>query len=421
MRGRLRGGTAVVLAARCAAILVSFLLTVVVARVLSVDEAGVFFVLFTTVTIVATFGRYGVDTLVMKLLSGSGAIHRDILSAFGLVALASSLGGTLLAVGLVGTGYGRLSPIALVALGLTVPALAFAVVAGSILRASGRLVTGVMAELGSVPGLTITVLATMSLVSPLSLEIVLLAFAGAAIASAAWSTVIAVGELRRQRPEADAVDVTRFKDFVRENARSLTMLMLSSLLFYAVVWAPIFALTAAGQFAEVTYFTLAMRLASFLALIPSIQVAYLAPEFARLYYARSIGELNALARRTTRRALAIVAGPAILLVAAAEPIVSVLFGADLGAVAEPTRVLVLGALITVAAGQTSQLMLLCGLEWFALILNAAIIAPWLLFGLFIAQGGAFAAALVSTGLTLVFAATAVFGLRQMRGLHPSVR
>ena len=49
-------------------IFASFLLTIAVARVLGLQEAGVFFFVMSVTAVAATFGRFRTDNLALKLL-----------------------------------------------------------------------------------------------------------------------------------------------------------------------------------------------------------------------------------------------------------------------------------------------------------------------------------------------------------------
>ena len=159
----------------------------------------------------------------------------------------------------------------------------------------------------------------------------------------------------------------------------------ASLLFYLVAWAPVFALTIVGRFAEVALVTVAARLANFVTLVPSIQVSYLAPQFSQHYHSGHVADLNRLARASSRRAILVVAVPAVVLVVGASQLLRVLYGAEFEPAAPLLSVLVVGALVVVGLGQVNQLMLICDLERWALLLTVAFVAVWATAGLWLAQ------------------------------------
>ncbi|WP_345801889.1 hypothetical protein AAIB33_01940 [Microbacterium sp. AZCO] len=409
------------LIARIASIGASFLLTVVVARVLPPAGAGVFFVVFTSVTVVATFARFGVDTLAVKLLSGSGDHHSTMRAAWLVVLLASAVGAVVVMGGVIVSSGGGMGWIGVVGVAAAVPGLALSVVAGAVLRSTHRMVAGILAELGFVPAMSTILLAAAWLAGSASVELAIGAFALSSIFAAAWSVPLAVRSSRVHDSGRPREDPVTFGRFLRENVRPLSAMMLSALLVYVAAWAPVFVLSSLGLLQQVTLFTIAARVANFLTLVPSVQVSYLAPRFARDFFAGRIGDLNRLARSSALQAVGLVAIPAAVLLIAAEPVVRLLFGADLAGAAVPLRFLIVGAVASVAAGQVNQLMLLCELEGTSFILNATVIVPWLAAGVWIASGwGAAGTAALSMLLTVAYSVAASVVLRRSRGIRAGV-
>lgn len=409
------------LAARVFAIAASFAQTVVVARLLAPDESGRFFIVFTTIAIGATLGRFGVDTLALKLLGGAGDARAALPAAWATAAAASVLSGVAVVVvaGLPVIG-GDLGVPALVAVGFGTIGFSLSVIAGSVLRGTGRMVAGIFAELASVPVIVIAFLLTLHLMSkPLDADAALVVTGFAMVVTAGWSVPLSVRAVRRTVESSSPSQ--GWAAFARTNGRSLALIMLTAMIAFAVVWAPSYALTAMGNFSGVTEFTIALRMASVLTLVPSVQIAVLAPQFSKMFYSRELGRLNALARHSTRTACALVVLPALVLLIWAEPIVALVFGADMTAAVGPLRLLAVAAMVSVAAGQVNQLMLLCGLESLALGLNVGIVIVWVAIGMWVATlAGVVGVAGLSAVLTMLYCVIAWVALRARRGISSGV-
>jgi len=409
-----RRGAIGAIGARGISILASFLLTFVVARLLDVEEAGTFFLIFTSLAIAATFGRFGTDNLALKLVGGASAnVRRDV----GRLAIVSAAASALsVAVGIVVVvGFGLKLPgvenasIAIVATAVIPQALA--VLAGALLRARGRLVVGTFAELGSLPTIATLGLLAYAAVGNVTLVGALYCLAAASWLTALWAVTAAVLSIRKVSPSATRDDQS-LSSFVRKYIGQLAPMMGTSLIFYAVTWVPIFALTAVGNLEAVSFYTVAARLAGFVGLIPAIQVSYLAPTFARLYQERDVAALNRLAARSAVTALAVAALPAAALIVAPGLILHVLYGDPYESAAPALIWLTVGVLITVVAGQVNQLMLLCDLEHFALWLNVGLLAFWALAGLYAAEMlGLLGVVAVSVTVTAIYQIAAVAKLR----------
>ncbi|MDQ0374227.1 lipopolysaccharide biosynthesis protein [Cellulomonas humilata] len=400
------------LLARAASIVASFALTIAVARNLTVPAAGSFFVVYTVGAVAATLGRFGVDNLAIKLLGGTGPVRGELRQGWKVVTIAGLAAGLLLGVALEFLDVDGLDGTAVVWAAVAVPPQALAVVAGSILRGQGRMVSGVLAELGSVPILS-TVLVVAATAGPgLTLTRAIVAFAVAALITATWSVALAVRSTR-ERPNGPAGDGLR--EFVRRRGATLSSMMGTSLVFYAVAWAPVLVLTVAGRPDSVAWVSVATRLANFVTLVPAIQVSYLTPRFSELYHSGRLDDLNHLTRRSTAQALALVVLPSLVLIVAAAPLISLLYGPGFEPAADMLRILAVGALVVVALGQVNPLMLLCDLEHRALVLSMAIASVWLTLGLWLAlHSGALATVALAAVLGAVYSLAAAVILQRRR-------
>ena len=400
-------------AARAVSILASFILTFIVARVLDVEDAGTFFLVFTSIAIVATFGRFGTDNLALKIVGRADSNVLVDLRRLAVIALAASVvgvGAGVAASSLVGINLpGSFSTLLLTA-SAVVPQAA-SVLAGSILRARGRLILGTFAELGSMPALTALGITVLFATGMATLESVLICLVAGSWATALWSVWAAVFASRTYVPETSVVPV-RTTQFIRENSRPLTAMMGTSLIFYLVTWIPIYLLSAVGELEAVSYYTAAARLAGFIGLIPAIQVSYLAPTFARLHQKSDLAGLNRLAGRSALIALGLAAVPAAVLAVWAGPILGLLYGSPYEEGGFVLSLLTVGVVVSVAAGQVNQLMLLCDLEQFALWLNIVLLVLWAIVGFGAAtQSGLPGIVVVSLALTVAYQLAAVLKLR----------
>lgn len=412
-------------AARGASILGSFILTILVARQLGVDGAGSFFVAYTSIAILATFGRFGTDNLALKICGGASATIRRDLGYSALIALAASaLGIVAVFVVLLTTGYrlpgfdnGWLFLVLLTAL-----PQALMVIAGAVLRGRGRLVLGILAELGSIHFFSILLLVVFELTGGLTVTTALIALAGGSWLTALWSVPAAIASLDAHTAADGEHWWPGFGRFLRQRLRQLSSMMGTSLLFQVLTWAPLYALTITSTLANVSYFTAAARLTNIVSLVPSLQVVYLAPAFARLYHAGQVDELNAMAARAVRQVAVLLLLPVAVLALAGLPVVTLLYGAEFAPAAGPLAVLAVGALLVAIAGQVNQLMLLCDLETHALTLNVALVLAWVTGGIWVAGAfGALGVATFSVAVSIVYVIVAAALLRSRRGIRSYLR
>lgn len=421
---RVAGGAARAILTRAFAILASFLLTIAVARLLGVEQAGSFFLASTTLVVISSFGKFGVDNLALKICGGEPARVRVELIYISLFAVMTSVLAMVFVLGvLMITGY-RLPGLSAVWLPVVLSSAlpqGFAIIAGSILRGRGRLSTGIIAELGSLPALSILLLLLFQVSGMLTLTTALLALAAASWITGLWSVGAALATFRAERQFGDRFSAVGFRRFVVGRARQLSSMMGSSLLFYLLTWSPLFALSIESSLANVSYYTAAARFANLVALVPSIQVAYLSPAFARYFHRNEIPELNALAQRSVRQAAVLLLLPVAVLAGASSFIVHVLYGATFAPAAAPLSILAVSVFVIALLGQVNPLMLLCDLESHALIQSLILVALWATAGLWVAnQFGAVGVAWFGASAGILYAVSAARLLRTRRRIHPSL-
>jgi O-antigen/teichoic acid export membrane protein len=363
------------LTARVVAIGAGFLLTIVVARSLPVAEAGVFFLLYSLLAVAATLGRFGSETLALKV-AGRPAVDRgEVRSLWAVTVALSTVVAALFGAVLAASGALPV-PVAFATAAGAVPQ-ALSVLAGSLLRTRGRLAAGIFAELGFLPVASTLGIAVWDLMAAPSLAATALIFTAAAVLTALWSVPLA---LRAVAELPLSPEVSRVHTALRRNLRPLAAMMATALLVFVVAWAPVFILSSLGMFAAVTLYTAASRLANLITLVPNVQVSLLAPRFASLYLDGRTLELNGLARRSARTATAIAAIPAVVVIAVPGWLLAVAYGDKLVDATPALVVLGAGAFLTVALGQVSSLLLLCDLEGRGFLLTLALLVAIIVLG-----------------------------------------
>ncbi len=410
--------------ARGGSLLATFLLSASAARFLGPELAGAFFLTYTIVALFATVGRLGTDNLALRLMGGD---TKSPLTDITRLLVLASVGG--IAAFLVGAVVlllvlgDRLSP----AIGLIVAtcifAQALAVVSGTVLRGLGMLASGVFAELGSLPAIATIILASLGLIGPgqVTLSAALLAMTVAAWATMAWAVPLAVLMVRRKLSDQGTAPA-RAVEFLREHRKRLASMMGTSVLAYGMVWAPVFVLSIVGDLTQVSYYSVALRLANIVALLPTIQISYLAPEFARRFYAHDLTGLNALAGRSAFQVSAITAVPLMILIVFASPIMTIAFGSEFAPAAPIMVILSVGVFLVMLMGQVNQLMLLCGLESTALALSFSGLVIWVTVGTWLsAQSGAVGTAWLGAVVGVSYSAAAAVALKRRQGIRSYAR
>lgn len=423
-RGRAPSGAVRTIGARGGSILATFLLSAGAARFLGPELAGAFFLIYAIVALFATAGRLGADNLALRLMGGDSRNPRtDIVRLLGL----ASVGGT--AAFIVGAIMIHLVVGDRIGLGMAIIvatcilAQAMAVVAGTVMRGMGMLASGVFAELGSLPAVATVIIVSVGLVAPenVTLSTALVAMTIAAWATMAWSVPLALGMARTKLRDQEEAP-SRVGQFLRIHRKRLASMMGTSVLAYGMVWAPVFVLSLGDDLTQVSYYSVAIRLANIVGLLPTIQISYLAPEFARRFYANNLAGLNALAGRSAFQVGAITAAPLVILVAFAAPIMTLVFGAEFAPAAPIMVILSVGVFLVMLLGQVNQLMLLCGLEGTALVLSFSGLAIWATIGTWLTmQTGAVGTAWLGAAVSVSYAATAAFALKRKRGIESYVR
>lgn len=407
------------IASRGAAVLAAFILTAAVARLLPQDDAGRYFLITSTVTLLATVGRFGTDIALLKVAAArrtAGGVEFRRLLRIGLLC---STGTAVIGVGVLAALFwtDTRTPLGLLGIASTaVFAQAVSVMVGSVLRAIGHVATGAFAELGSIPFLTICGLLVASAVRPLSLEAVLVVYTAASWLTLVWATLWARAKTVQHSKRIADAQPAEPKPIRLTSLASITG---TSVAYFATTWAPLIVLNASAGASAVALFTAAYRLASFISVFPTIQQSYLGPQFASLLADDEPNTLSRVAGRASLTALAISGLPVIAFFVAPGPILDLVMGANYSTASIVLVVLSIGALVATGMGQTSLLLLLSGREHFAAAANILVIVAWFTLGWAAAfYGGALGVAALSSTLTIAYAVLGTRLLIRKEGVKP---
>lgn len=403
--------------ARISAIFSTLIFSVVVGRLLSIEEAGDFFLITTIIFGLGTFGRFGAENNVLKHSSAQQKQKYSIPLKAGLFGFAVSLFTACVSViTFLYFGLNRfdLSPITILLLGLCIPANAIYIMGGSFFRATGHFMAGALSELASVPIISTFFILTFTALSMLNLNTALQSFALSNIATALWVSVLIMVRLK---------STSKSMRGFQEHAEKLRIgrmfsTAVSSLLFYLIVWAPILILGFTGNSNDVAQFTIGIRFANFIALIPAIQIAGLGPIFARLISTNSIEYLNLEIQKSVRKAFFAAICFSVLLALSSNQLIHLLFGNKYLDTATLIKILIVGVVIQVCLGQQTQLMLLTNLEHVVALLITASCLIWVVLGPYISINlSAIGIAWLSVAVTAIYGLSASTILFRYRGIR----
>jgi O-antigen/teichoic acid export membrane protein len=409
--------SAVAFAARLGSAIAALACNVYIARLLGADLTGLYFLGTTSVTVASTVGRVGLDNSVVRFAAPAAATGdlarlRGVFRGSLAVAVLAS---TVIAVALyfaapllaerVFSKPGLEDVLEMMALAI-VPA-SVVMLSSNLFRAVKRALASVIAQSGLVPALTLLLL--LAIGAPGALGAASTAYTSASIAAALacllawWRFTPGLG---RHAPDFP----------VRTLLASSLPLYSASLMTLGMTWFPLFALGAWSSAGDVGIFGAATRTAAFQGFIVLAINTVAGPRFAELAGARDVERLRTASRDATRLALWSATPPALILIAAAKPIMGV-FGPEFTAGAGILVVLVLGQYINVITGPAGQLLTMTGhehqvrnLRLVALIVN--VVLSFVLIPRYAGMGAAF---VTSTTVAVYNLGAAWLARRVLRG------
>ena len=264
------------------------------------------------------------------------------------------------------------------------------VILGAILRASDRLTTGIIVEMGLAQGVG-AILLLVGLV-PHDLSGALAGYAAGAVIAC----LVGLADVYRHFSPSGTGQVGTSG---RAAVVTLFSMMSTAVLYYALPWAPLIVIGARSTPAEAAYYAVALRVAGFMAVVPNIQVTYLAPIMAGLAHQGNATGLSEQAGRAARWA----AVPALLLflplVFRPEAVLA-LFGGTFTS-HTPLVPASLGVFLPLLLGPINVIMLYCGHERMSSALNFGLLV------IMVAGVWAVAPASGASGASWLVAATSV--------------
>lgn len=340
----------------------TFLLYVLIGRLLGADGAGVYFQALALVTVAAVLARVGLDQVVVRHVAVQstgedwgfrGGIYRQ---ALGLVLTVSCLLALMLMA--VGPGLGaslygepRLAGV-LYWMALAVPALALSVLHAQFLQGLKRIRDAVWLLNVAVPVLALPLTALLAVV---------MGVAGAALAYSLACLLALASGIRLWRGGARRLSgpsrACPWPGLLRSGwplfgVAVMQMVINSAGLLLLGIW---------SSSAEVGIFAAASRTALLIGFILTAVSAISAPQFAALHSQDQGGVLARLAARSGLLT-ATCAAPLLLLFLVAPEQVLGLFGPHFAAGGEVLFILALGEVVHLLAGPASYLLAMCGHE-----------------------------------------------------------
>lgn len=366
------------LVGRAFSLAATFLLSIVVARNLSISDAGEFFLFVTTVFALSTFSRLGVDNLALKLGNSNKSIDKEKLKASLFLAIMLSLITSMIFLAFLLFSvlfFENVSLIVKVAVSSTVLSICLFLICSALLRAKGYISSGSFLELGLVPltsSLSILILKTLNL---LNLSTALLAFSLSTWIAASLSIVYLFEHFKIVKTKKIRRHLTD-----KQHLFSLSNTMFSNLLLFGVTWAPLFLLSLAGNEESAALYYVAVRFANIVGLMPSIQGSYLGPKFSKFLQENEISKLNSLTKTSSNRVLVFGVFLSLGISIMAWLLIPSLYGRNFHDAIPATILLTFGTLVVNSMGQVNLLLLLSGLELVSACYLLGIAALWALLG-----------------------------------------
>lgn len=408
------------IAARGVSIVATFAMTLMISKALPPALSGAFFTPYAVFLGVATVVRFGTESLALKRAAADPALVRPLLRPMIITSVGfTTLGAVIMAAYLLwyvpttSPEAAGTSTWALIAMAAALVPFNLVVVGGAVLRGLGRVASGAVAELGSVPLIVSGVIAALYLARVhVSLSLVLWVFAAAVVVTCAWTLPLTLAALRRGSTPAAAQPTTAY---LREHGRSLGQFMITGLGFYLFASIPTILLGTLSTTTQATFFNGARTLANIVGTVPTIQISYLGPRFANLYHRGQVRSLNRLVRSSTING-SLVAGVIAVPLIVAPTFFLHLYRPEFAGADATLRLLSVAALLQVILGPVNGLLVTCGLERFAARLTMIMLVLGTIGMLVAVQWGAPAVAFVNALANICFVVAGSIVLQRHAGI-----
>lgn len=341
----------------------AFIQTLIIARTLGPEDAGLFFVALTLTVLFSIVAKAGLETAIQRYIGQEEGFDRGArihgiynkarhLVAFHIVAIS-------------GLGYLMSDALSANVLGdpdyadtlrilfLAIAPFSFLGLNAATLKALGKPGIGTFLEAAIWPTLTLALSTILLVVNEFSPHNLAQTYLAGATASALLSHFI----LQRSIPPVVGEIVPPCSSFSPSCMRLLGV----ELTNYALLWAPLLTLPYLASAEQAGLYGIAHRLAAQLALPMVVLAAITSPQFAAHFHHKRMFDMRLLAGRTTRRLIWLGMPIALILIIWSEQILSV-FGPGFKAASTTLLILLLGQLFHLATGPTGNILAMTGHE-----------------------------------------------------------
>lgn len=353
-------GAAVAFALKVAAAGVSFAFSVVLARVLGVDDAGLFFFALTVATVLSVVGRMGFDYSMLRSVSAKSALGdwEAVKSTYWTgMAVCAAVTGAVSASVIAGAGW--LTVFGKAELAVPLAIMGWSIVPMALYSLHSQVLQGLKRVADAV-----TVLSLWAPLVALILTPALASGAGLGLQGAAWGYVAAcvlclgcgVWRCSAAIPGLwNARWTNEWRRMISESRAAYAV----SVLQLVLNWLPVLLLGAWGMWSDVARFSAAQRTALLVSLILIAINSISAPKFAALAAQRDLATLGRVARISAGLAT-LAALPFLIVCLAAPRQVMLLFGKDFAGADQLLAVLAIGQFVNVAKGSVGHLLMMTG-------------------------------------------------------------
>ena len=329
------------------------------------EQAGLFFLAHTVLTVLSVLFRFGLEDLVLREFSKKpdgarpqGFFIASLVSVFIVTSIVSIL--LMWTAGAwVELAFGKPGLLIVVPYILwSLPFMASLFLFSGMFQGSSRYVLATICQNFGSQFLFVVIVGAAWLANP---ELVSVKFVSIAFTTSVCILVLLVSVIWWR--DADQVPFQQIPAYICNDellsfARRFSVIKGVQVL---VAWSGVLFCGMFVSAQEVAVFSLALRIATLMAVILMISNMLMIPVYARLWHTRSLTELKVVAQRATRLSI-LVAFPLFLGVFIyAEPVMS-LFGPGFVGGADLLRILVFGQFINVATGAVMYLLTMSGHE-----------------------------------------------------------
>lgn len=340
----------------------AFALSIAVARILSPDEAGYFFLVLTIVTVVSTATRLGTDKPIVRYVAAriadgsrvqAGPAVTGTLLIVGLVSLAAGSAMSWGATWIASSVFSKPELGSLLAwMAWSIPALAVSGALSFALQGMGRI--------------TIHLL-LLSVVTPVAAVAFILIWLQRTNSGDAAALYCAAAMLNLVLA---LVTFWIFRDplVARPSWNALRSVVSSSKATFVVtaaqlgiLWLPMMLLGAYAAPEELADYHVASRTSMLIGFVLIAVNSVDAPKYAALYATMQLDQLQQLARQTTRL-MTLMAFPIAIVFLAAPHLILQIFGGAFSEAAPALRIMTIGQFVATASGSVANLLLMTGHE-----------------------------------------------------------